>query len=648
MTALDDAPAPIRSFLPSAAELGEWSVDWLPAERSAWAPPERTSVSDWSDRNRVLSRLVSAEPGPWRTARVPYLREIMDSFAVRGVEQVTLCKSTQVGGTEAFHNVIGWVVDQDPRPIVLVMPRKEDAIQVIGRRLQPMFEDSPTLSGHLTGWAKDWKQTELGFSRCVLYGRGSNSPSDLASVAGGLLIGDEADKWPGYSGKEATPWDLAKERTRTFPSRKIGLVSTPTIEAGLIWQEFLAGDRRRYHVPCPHCEGYQVLRWENVRWDEELEDRPRLLKRRRAAWYVCESCGEKIDDAAKRDMLLRGVWCPEEGRVELEDGEPVAVVDHDVGDHRSYHLWAGYSPWLAWAEIVVQWLESRDKDERLQNFVNSWLGEPYRETVEETTQTGVAGHVRAYERDTVDERALVLTAGVDVQKAEMPYVIRAWGHDGESWLVRAGFARSWESLEELLLGDWGPRNLRVRLAAVDARHRSDEVYDLARQHPDIVRAIRGVQRAGPQPFTTTKIDRHPVTGRPYRNSLIVWNVDVDPFRDRLAARICDEADEGPGAWHVHADVGEVYIRQLSSQEKVRPRTAGRQAKAPIWRTKAGHRADHLWDCEVYALVAATMIGADRIRSADSAPAPLARHRAKTEAIRAARQARRERGGQGWL
>jgi phage terminase large subunit GpA-like protein len=37
------------------------------------------SVSEWADRYRVLSFL-SAEPGRWRTDRVPYLREIQDAL----------------------------------------------------------------------------------------------------------------------------------------------------------------------------------------------------------------------------------------------------------------------------------------------------------------------------------------------------------------------------------------------------------------------------------------------------------------------------------------------------------------------------------------------------------------------------------------
>jgi phage terminase large subunit GpA-like protein len=48
----------------------------------ALRPPPLQTVSEWADANRVLPSSSSAEPGPWRTDRVPYLREVMDGMDV--------------------------------------------------------------------------------------------------------------------------------------------------------------------------------------------------------------------------------------------------------------------------------------------------------------------------------------------------------------------------------------------------------------------------------------------------------------------------------------------------------------------------------------------------------------------------------------
>jgi len=44
-------------------------------------PDPLLTISQWADRFRMLSQRASAEPGPWRTDRTPYLGEIMDCLA---------------------------------------------------------------------------------------------------------------------------------------------------------------------------------------------------------------------------------------------------------------------------------------------------------------------------------------------------------------------------------------------------------------------------------------------------------------------------------------------------------------------------------------------------------------------------------------
>ena len=46
-------------------------------------PPADITVSQWADAQRILSGKASSEPGPWRTDRTPYLRQIMDDLSAR-------------------------------------------------------------------------------------------------------------------------------------------------------------------------------------------------------------------------------------------------------------------------------------------------------------------------------------------------------------------------------------------------------------------------------------------------------------------------------------------------------------------------------------------------------------------------------------
>lgn len=596
------------------------SVAWWPEERQTWRPPEAITVSEWADRSRIIPARTGAQRGPWRTERTPYLREIMDAFADRNVERITFRKSTQVGGTELLLNVAGYLADQDPQPCVVVVPREKDAEQFMRRRLIPTFEESPDLARHMTGAASDQTVAELGLARSVLYCVTSQSPADLASKAAGWLAGDEADKWPGYSGDEAAPWDLAVERTRTFPSRKIYLTSTPVLPSGLVTREFEAGDRRTFRVPCPECGAWQPIEWDRIRWPEELESDPDRIRRDRLATLQCAACEVAIPQSARAGMLARGVWCPAAGEIVDIDGIPIVEVDGPPSSHRSYQISALYSPWVTWGAMVAEWLRLRTTDAGRQHFTNSLLGLPWEEVIESPTRAALVQHVRAYDRDTLpaEHTARVITIGVDVQVRHLVYAVRAWGLLGESWLLRAGTTRSWETLEQLVSGTWC--GLRVRRACVDARYRTDEVEEFARKNRDVVIAIKGVDSIERGSlYSAKRVDTDPRTGRALPGSLLVWSVDVHQFRDRFAALLAGQQESGPRAWHLHVDPASDYVQQVTALEKVQPRRrAGRKPKA-TWELKPGHRRKDYHDAELYALVAATMIRADNIGHTQHGP-----------------------------
>lgn len=79
-----------------------------------YMPPADLTVSEWAEQNRVLSRENSAEAGPWRNARTPYLVDIMDAFTDPKIDKLTLVASSQVGKSEMELNIIGYIIDQDP------------------------------------------------------------------------------------------------------------------------------------------------------------------------------------------------------------------------------------------------------------------------------------------------------------------------------------------------------------------------------------------------------------------------------------------------------------------------------------------------------------------------------------------------------
>ena len=71
----------------------------------------------------MLGTRASSEPGPWRTARTPYLRDVMDALsAVHPARRVVFMKGAQVGATESGNCWLGYIMHHVPAPVLAVQP----------------------------------------------------------------------------------------------------------------------------------------------------------------------------------------------------------------------------------------------------------------------------------------------------------------------------------------------------------------------------------------------------------------------------------------------------------------------------------------------------------------------------------------------
>lgn len=312
-------------------------------------PPEDITVSEWADKYRVLDAKTSAMPGPWRTEHTPYLKGIMDEFNNYETEEIVYVKPTQVGGTECLQNMVGYIVQQDPAPTMIVYPTDTLAKSISENRLQPMFKAAPELRKRFD---ENSQLQELQFDGMYLTLAGSNSPSSLASKAIRFLFLDEVDKYPGASKKEADPVSLARERTKTFHNRKIFITSTPTLKTGHIWKAKEDADiEKHYFVPCPHCGEYIELKWKQIHFPKE--EGMSYADRAEFATYVCQECGCVITDQDKPEMLRKGEW---------------RTVKENTKFVRKVAFWMNtlYSPFVRFSEIVKEFLDSKDDPEKLQ------------------------------------------------------------------------------------------------------------------------------------------------------------------------------------------------------------------------------------------------------------------------------------------
>jgi phage terminase large subunit GpA-like protein len=580
-------------------------------------PERRLTVSAWADAHRRLPKKSSAEPGPWRTDRTPYLREIMDCMSTDSdVEEVVFMKSAQVGGTEAILNMMGYVIDHAPGPMIVIQPTVELAKRFSRQRVDPLITVTPRIARKVAdSRARDSGNTMLGkeYPGGQLVMTGANSAVGLRSMPAQYALMDEIDGYPVDVDEEGSPLALVEARQRTFSRRKRMKVSTPTIAGrSAIEAAFEESDQRRYYVPCPDCGAMQPLVFAQLTWSK-------LNLAPEQAVYECRECFYHMQSHEKTEMLAHGQWRAE--RPEL------------IGKVRGYHLNALYAPvgWMSWGDIARQFVAVHRDPEKYRVFVNTVLGEVWTAKGEAPAWEGLQRRRESYAIGTVPQQVVFLTAGVDVQKDRVVYEVVGWGRGKRSWSIDYGELPGdtadlddgpWHQVDELLERAYphaGGGTMSIRMLAVDSGYNTQTVYGWARGYPlNRVAAVKGQDHGGllvgsPTPVEIT--DR----GRKLKRGGRLWPVSVNIAKSELYGWLRLEAPTDPaivpppGFCHF-PQYDDEYFRQLTAEQLVVHKTRRGFVRLE-WELIPG-RQNHVLDARIYARAAAFLAGLDRLTDAD--------------------------------
>jgi len=572
---------------------------------AALRPDPELSVSEWADQYRVLSRVSAGEPGRWRTARTPFLREIMECLSpASAYTRVVFMKPAQIGGSEVLLNMLGYIIHLAPGPTMLVEPTVELAKRFSRQRIAPLIENTAALAERVSDpRERDSGNTILAkeFPGGVLVATGANSSVGLRSMPARYLLMDEVDAYPasastGAAGtEEGDPVDLAIRRTATFANRQIAMVSTPTIaETSRIEQAYLESDQRKYYVPCPHCGMFQVLRWAQVKWPD---------RKPAEAWYECEAalCHGRIADHHKQQMLERGRWRAE------------APGD---GDTAGFWLNGLYSPWTTWGALAKDFLRARKSPERMQTFTNTVLAETFQQAGAAKTDAGeLLARREAYRPDRILPPGVVLiTVGGDLQADRVELEIVGWGRDEESWslayVVLPGDPAQrelWDMLDQALSLTFDHpcgREMKIAAACVDSGFHQSIVQQFCNQRAH--RRVYPIKGAAGQRPIWPRMHSKAKDNRP------LWIVGVDAAKEALYARL-KITEPGPGFCHFpisdQYDLG--YFEQLTAETCRVRYTKGFAHRE--WTKKPGARNEALdARCYAYAALQSLIAGGFRL------------------------------------
>lgn len=594
--------------------------------RSSLKPPPRLNLVEWADTKRRLPDN-SAEPGQWETSRVEVAREPMLSISNPEVQEITVMCCIQLMKTELMLNAALYYIDQEPSPIMYVAPKEGLAEAWSKERFTKSVKAIPHIaeifSNNRRGDGNTILQKQFPGGQLSIVS--ARNPDDLAMRACRIMLFDEIDKYPlnvgageGGAGGEGDPIAVAWGRATTYGRRAKKITAcSPTVEGrSRIEQEYLKSDQREFYQRCPHCNHAEVMDWDK-HVDIPKDKHGRYLPNE--AVIRCRECATVWSEGDRHKSIRNGFW-----RAKYPERK----------HHHGYRVSAFASPFTPLVMLAHEWVGAIDNPEQMKAFINTRMAKTWREVGE------APDWERLYERrepgmiGKVPDWALMITAGIDVQKDYLIYEVVAWGRKKRNFSIDIGVIEgkiSEDATKEQLSNFLETRyknahgvDMPIELALIDSSNDTAEVYAaVASIGTPRLRAIKGVDSLNtyygtPKPVTLN------INGERRAAGIKMWPVGVSVIKEQfykwlMLRRPTDEQLAEGAQWptgYCHfPEWDEDYFKQITAEILVERKDNKGFVKS-VWERVRDH--NHYLDCRVYARAGAAMLGIDRMGQDDEA------------------------------
>jgi len=565
---------------------------------NSFQPSENLPVDVHADTYRRLSEEASAEPGPWRTSRTPWLQRPMRVFSDPKVRRLICAAPSQTAKSELLLNIIASVINQTPATTVMLQPNLKIAKKFAELRIDPMIRDTKCLRKKVRKGKGGDKLLQKSFPGGKLILVGTETAADLAMIPAKILLGDERDRHARSAEREGDPWELAVARQTTYCDAKSAEVSSPTTKGDSnIEDAFYLGTQEYYQTECPDCGEYHCIGFNDIKFDFDTKKSPNGKKvyTVTSVCYVCPHCGCQNTEKTMKSQPSK--WVAQNPDAYKEDGcvsfwfNPFVVPWYNRG----------------WKKIVKKFLEVRENPLKYQVFVNTWLGQLWEDRSDVTNEDELLNRLEDYGAE-LPEGVLALTCGVDTQDDRLEYEILGHGFYGEEWHINTGVIPGrpdtdapWDKLDEIIDRVYKFKNgkgLKIIITLVDSGgHYTQDVYkQCAKRLHKRVFAIKGKGGEG-TPFINPP-KRIPLKDNK-KITCWLYGIGVDAGKAAIMASL---KVQEPGANYTHfpKDRGydANYFRSLLSEKLVLVTT--RTSKKWMWEKLPGHRQNEKLDCTNYA------------------------------------------------
>jgi phage terminase large subunit GpA-like protein len=586
---------------------------------AAIMPPERLDAVEYA-------RTIVVPDGPraldtWDDSLTPHIREpLLMTMVESGHNEIAVRKSAQTGFTTLMLCSAAYSIAHDPCRMMIVQPTTNALSEFNREKLSVMLQQTAGLkrlvreqtsrSGEgSTALAKRFPGGSLKLAI-------ANSAADLRSSTIRKAFLDEIDEYPEDLDGQGDPFGMIEARQESFLVSGDWLrtyVSTPTVKgSSKIDDKFMAGDQRYWNMPCPGCgEHFKfVFDRQYFRFNDEFPYEP---------YYATPCCGTIVQSHEKVALYRKGKWIPEATR---------------PGAYPSYHFDAMTSPFVPWEKIAERFNATNGDPQKLKTFFNLTLGLAF------DMRGDAPDHVRLMERRAKDLRrgqipagGIVLVGTADVQMKGIWYLFKAYGSDGQSWRIDAGYIEgdtdkpdggAFLKLEELRQKQWQDafgRTRQIDAFGIDTGYRAHVVYTWARGKAGVF-CLKGLDGWSRPPMGQPTPQDINWNGKRIRNGVMLWGVGTWSLKGafysnlRKEGRAAGKDADPPGYCHFGEWMDEEYFKQITSEYLgyETTKSKGKKSKAKglqKWIPRIGYE-NHLLDCEVYGDALGDYLGVNRM------------------------------------
>ena len=565
-------------------------------------------VSDVAEKRRVLPK-GTPFPGPWSNEKTPYLVEFMDDISESSPVEVSVCmKGHQLGYTAGIENVIMYIIDSAPGPILYTTATDPLGKEWSETRFDPMIEQAGMqnlIFSQTTkrGSKKTGDKTllkEFPGGRIKIAGYGSTAAFRQSSYR--YFFGDEIDEASIDLKKQGNALEMGEGRTSAYKAkRKIILFSTPVeIDLSNVYHAYLLGDQRKYFVPCPHCGFMQELKFKHLKYERDKDG----LLDIDSIKYECQgkNCDEYFFNYHKTEMYSSG-------RCEWR---PTAKAKR--ANYRSRQMSCLYSPpgMITWADIVQKHIDAIESNDpgKLKIFETLYLGWPYQEKGEAPEIQKVISHRSNYKSKTVPDEVLFLTLGADVQGDRLELEICGHGRKYKTWSIDYVVIKgdtenvtkgAWPKFRKMFMDgqfvyDGKKGKYAPQMAFIDSNYRTDTVVEFCETVPGLFPIVG--QDKFSNPHQKFRINELP--GSNLMSVRIATNYHKDIVYNSLRTESTPGQDTPTGYPAFPYNYDDKYFKMLNAEYK-RGRRKGNRIEyeyyCPLGKPNEG------LDCRVYNIAA---------------------------------------------